>query len=197
LEAIVGALPIDCGGVSYDERLLLRLQDRARVFAFMPDATEPPPEVRVATFIDAVQGRAEKAGTDELVERLALKPLLRARVGELSRGEKRRLMLFAALYRNRPVAVLDEPLGVFDPLQLLDVLELLRQRARAGASFVMSIHQLADAEKIAERFVVLDGGRVLASGSLSELRDRVRCPDASLETVFLRLLRMSATDAAA
>ena len=61
----------------------------------------------------------------------------------------------------------------------------------------MSIHQLADAEKIASRFVVLDGGRLLASGSLGELRERIRAPDASLETVFLQLLRMSATDAAA
>jgi ABC-2 type transport system ATP-binding protein len=84
--------------------------------------------------------------------------------------------------------VLDEPLGTFDPLQLLDVIEVLRDRARAGVALLLSVHQLSDAEKIASRVVILDQGRVIAAGTISELRARVALPEASLEQIFLRLL---------
>ena len=99
------------------------------------------------------------------------------------------MQLFAALCTNRPVIVLDEPLGTFDPLQLLGVLDLLRERAAAGTSLLLSVHQMSDAEKIASRVLILDAGRALACGSLAELRARAGVPDASLEAAFLALLR--------
>jgi len=186
LEAIVGILPVAAGRVRYQGRLISRLRDRARVLAFMPDAAEPPAEVRVGAFIDGVRSRG---GDEDLLVALALTRLRPALIGELSRGERRRLLLFAALASGRPVIILDEPLGVFDPLQLVDVVDVVRQRARRGGSFLMSIHQMADAEKIATEIVLLDAGRVIAAGSLAKLREQVAGPTASLEDVFLRLLQ--------
>lgn len=189
LEAIIGILPVAAGQVRYRGQIVSRLRDRARIFAFMPDAAEPPPEVRVGAFIDQVRSGSSWDGDDELLVALALSRLRTALVGELSRGEKRRLLLFGALSSERPVIVLDEPLGVFDPLQLIDVLDVIRERARCGGSFLISVHQMADAEKIASEIVLLDAGRVIAVGSLAELREQVACPSASLEDVFLRMLR--------
>jgi ABC-2 type transport system ATP-binding protein len=110
-------------------------------------------------------------------------------VGELSRGEKRRVSLFAALCTNRPFALLDEPLGTFDPLQLLDVLDVLRECARMGTALLLSAHQMSDAEKIASRILILDQGRVMALGSMTELRAQVARPLASLEEIFLCMLQ--------
>jgi len=98
-------------------------------------------------------------------------------------------LLYGALCAARPVTVLDEPLGVFDPLQLEDVLVVLRARARAGTALLLSVHQMSDAEKIASRVLVLDAGRMVAFGPLAELRARVGRADASLEDIFIALLR--------
>ena len=111
------------------------------------------------------------------------------RAGRLSRGEKRRVALFAALCTARPVVILDEPLATFDPLQLLEVLPVLRERAGAGTALLLSVHQMSDAEKVASQILVLDGGAVVAFGALAALRARVDRSDASLEVVVLELLR--------
>ncbi len=189
LESTVGFLPAT-GTVSWKGTLIATLAARARVFSYMPDDAEPPAEVRVSTLL-AHAVRFAGAPPDRaapLEQRLGLGALRRARAGELSRGEKRRLQLFTALCTTRPVIILDEPLGTFDPLQLRAVVELLRERATSGASLLMSVHQMSDAEKLASRILILDSGRLLALGTLDELRARVGAPGAPLETLFLRLL---------
>jgi ABC-type multidrug transport system ATPase subunit len=197
LEAVVGVLPLAAGRLRYQGQPIGGFRDRARVFAFMPDAAEPPAEVRVAAFIEHARRSAGSTGaSDELLAALTLTPLRRALVGELSRGEKRRLMLFGTLCSSRPVVVLDEPLGVFDPLQMIGIVDVLRKRAGAGVSFLMSIHQMADAEKIASRIVLLDSGRLIAVGSLADLRAQIASPTAPLEEVFLRILQTKVAHAA-
>jgi ABC-type multidrug transport system ATPase subunit len=190
LEAVLGAVRADSGTVEFQARTLRSFPARARVFSFMPDDADPPAEVRVSTLIAYAErfGRASAERAQHLAERMGLFGLGSARAGELSRGEKRRVSLFTALCTDRPVVVLDEPLGTFDPLQLLDVIEVLHESANAGAALLLSVHQLSDAEKLAGRILILDQGRMVASGTLSEMRSQVARPGASLEEVFLAIL---------
>jgi ABC-2 type transport system ATP-binding protein len=191
LEAVLGFLPAEAGRIRHHGVEIGSLPKRAQVFSYMPDEAEPPAEVSVQTLLEhAVRyGRAPNATAEDLKQRLGLSALMGARAEELSRGEKRRVSLFGALCSNRPVLVLDEPLGAFDPLQLLDVLAVLNDRARAGAALLISVHQMSDAEKIASRVLLLHEGRVLAFASLAHLRSRMDRPQASLEEIFLILLR--------
>jgi ABC-type multidrug transport system ATPase subunit len=191
LEATLGLLPMASGYVSFDGRPLLDLPARARVFSYMPDDAEPPPEVHVRTLVAHAKrfGRPPGRLADWLVERLGLSMIVAERAGRLSRGQKRRVLLFLALCTSRPIVVLDEPTGAFDPLQLLDVLAVLRERAAAGVTLLLSVHQMSDAEKIATRVLVLDAGTVIAYGTLAELRERASRADGSLEDVVLELLR--------
>jgi ABC-type multidrug transport system ATPase subunit len=191
LEAILGLLPPASGCVTFGRQSLRDLEARARVFSYMPDEAEPPPEVRVETLVAHAErfGRPPPRMAADLVAQLGLKLLLRERVGRLSRGQKRRVLLFSALCTSRPVVVLDEPLAAFDPLQLLDVLPVLRQRAAAGITLLLSAHQMTDAEKIASRVLVLDAGTAIACGTLGELRAQTGRADGSLEDVVLDLLR--------
>ncbi|HVE81316.1 MAG TPA: ABC transporter ATP-binding protein [Myxococcales bacterium] len=190
LEAILGELP-STGAIHFDGRPLRTLRERAPVLSWMPDQAEPPAEVEISALLALVRkhGRAPPALAAELEERLHLGPLRCARAGELSRGEKRRVLLFSALCTDRPVVVLDEPLGTFDPLQLLDVCEVLRARAASGAALLLSVHQMADAEKIAGRLLLLDQGEAVAFGALDQLRAQAGRPGAPLEQVFVELLR--------
>jgi ABC-2 type transport system ATP-binding protein len=135
-------------------------------------------------------GGAPASLGDELEQRLGVARLASARAGELSRGEKRRVALFAALATARPVIVLDEPLGAFDPRQMIDVLDVLRGRARGGAALLVSVHQMSDAEKLADKLLLVDEGRLLAAGTFDELAARAGAR--SLEAVFLALLEAHA-----
>jgi ABC-2 type transport system ATP-binding protein len=189
LDGVLGFIPRASGRVTWGGKPLDTLSQRAKVFSSMPDDADPPAEVSVATLMAHAQrfGAPPARVADPLEDRLGLTQLRTARAGELSRGERRRLQLYGALCTSRPVIVLDEPLGTFDPLQLLDVLALLRERAAAGTSLLLSVHQMTDAEKIASRVLILDAGKVLALGTLDELRSRSGAD--SLEQIFLALLR--------
>jgi ABC-2 type transport system ATP-binding protein len=197
LEAVLGFLPGMRGQVAFAGRPIRGLHASARVFSCLLDDAQPPAEVRVATLIAHATrfGRPPLGLAVDLADNLDLERLARRRVGTLSRGERRRVALFGALCTSRPVVVLDEPLGTFDPLQLIEVLGALRRRAQNGTALLLSVHQLADAEKIAGRVLVLDGGRSLAFATLAELRSRMAAPAASLEDVFLALLRAVGDDA--
>lgn len=190
LETVAGLRRPDRGRVRMGDTVLAGLADHARVFSFMLDEAELPAEVRVEALLRFAERRsgapAELAAA--LRQGLGLWPLCGARAAELSRGERRRVALFDALCTRRPVIVLDEPFGVFDPRQLLDILALVQKRAAAGHALLLSVHQMSDAEKLAARCLLLRQGRVVALGTLAELQARAGLPGASLEAIFLALL---------
>ncbi len=194
LECMLGLRRADAGVVRRDACTLSSWRDRAETFAYMPDDAELPAELTVSHVLDHAR-RLARAPADlvrALTTRLDLSTLGSARAGELSRGERRRVGLFQALCTSCPVIVLDEPFGAFDPLQLRSILELVRERASTGTAIVASVHQMADAEKIADRVLILASGRVVAFGSPDELRARAaaakqggRNPPRTLEDIFV------------
>jgi ABC-type multidrug transport system ATPase subunit len=189
LEAIVGLRPVATGRVSVGGRDLVRFADHARAFSFLPDAGRLPTEATVETLVQhamSLGARAKLAPT--LRERLAIEPLLEKTIDVLSRGEHQRVALFCALVLERPIVALDEPFAAFDPLQLRSVFDVVRDVARASTAVIASIHQLGDAETIADRFLLLSGGRSIAFGDLSSLRARAGLSSGSLEQTFVALL---------
>jgi len=190
LETVAGLRIPDTGTVSAHGRVLAGLADFARVFSFLLDEAELPEEVTVSTLLAHAQkcSRAPADLAESLMNALDLAPLRSARGRELSRGERRRVALFSALCTTRPVVILDEPLGVFDPRQQLGILRLLKERAKAGTALLLSVHQMSDAEKLADRLLLLCDGQALACGTLDDLRTLASMPHASLEAVFLGLL---------
>jgi len=189
IEAIAGLRPDATGSVALGGRALATFRDRASAMSFMPDEAVLPEETTLATAL------ALGAGAP-LVERFDLGALLGARAREISRGESKRAQLCAALALGRPVVLLDEPFVALDPLQLRSLLPMFRDAAR-DAAVVVTIHQMSTAELVADRLLLLAGGRAIAFGTLDELRERASAPGAHLDEVFLRLLdRSGATHAA-
>ena len=188
LEAIAGLRPSQAGALRIRNRELVRFAEFARTFSFLPDACALPAEASVQTLIDHASARASgNVATRPLLEGLSVEPLLSKPVGILSRGEHQRVALYCTLALGRPVALLDEPFSVFDPLQLQRVLATVRG-VMGSTSIIASIHQLADAERIADRVLLLANGKMVAFGDLTDLRDRVGNAAGSLETVFVSLL---------
>jgi ABC-type multidrug transport system ATPase subunit len=190
LEVVVGQQPPSTGTVLGRGAPLTGLAARSRTMAWVAADSQPTPEARVELLLReaARHGRADDARRAELTRRLSLGGLLRARAGELSRGEQRRLALAEALLLGRPLVVLDEPLGAFDPLQLREVIAVLQGEAARGVGLLVSVHQLGDADKLADHVLLLHEGKVLASGERSEIAAGAGRPGGSLEEVFLALL---------
>jgi ABC-2 type transport system ATP-binding protein len=112
---------------------------------------------------------------------------LRKRVSALSKGFGRRLMLALALITPQPVLLMDEPFDGFDLKQTREIMAVLRTVAARGRTLVLAIHQLLDAERVCDRFVLLADGKMRGVGTLDERRARIGQPAAGLEDVFLEL----------
>ena len=108
----------------------------------------------------------------------------------LSQGMRQRLALAAALVHRPRVLVLDEPMVGLDPEGALELRRLVRSLAADGVTVFLSTHSLAVAEELCGRIGIIDRGRLVAVGTLADLRARARPDDgaASLETVFFDVL---------
>jgi ABC-2 type transport system ATP-binding protein len=187
-QTLAGITPATRGTVSIHDEVV-EPAHRKRWLYFMPDDIRPWPDQTVQWALRFMAGLHDAPGAAlrGVVASLALEPLLGARLGELSKGEHRRVLLAAALLTPQPVLMLDEPFDGLDLRQTRDVMEVLRGHAAGGRTLFLSIHQLTDAARICDRLVLLSGGRTVGEGTLGELRATAGVPDGGVEEVFLAL----------
>jgi lipooligosaccharide transport system ATP-binding protein len=119
-------------------------------------------------------GRLVAKRADELLAFAQLEDKGKAKVDSLSGGMKRRLTIARALINDPRVLLLDEPTTGLDPALRLSFYEIVQELAQRGATVLLSSHALSELEERAERVIIMDRGRVVADGSVSELR-RVAC----------------------
>jgi ABC-2 type transport system ATP-binding protein len=187
LAIVAGLIPADAT-IGWGGRALDFVAMEHTIF-LLPDGIVPWAEHRVhevVRFWRRLHGRTS-ADAARRIDDVSLRALLGRRVRELSKGERKRLLVALALLASQPVLMLDEPFDGLDLRQARDVAALLRAESRAWRTIVLSMHQLADAPRVCDRLALLDGGRVVAEGSLDELRAAARLPDAPMEEVFLAL----------
>jgi ABC-2 type transport system ATP-binding protein len=132
-----------------------------------------------------------QARIERLLDLFPLAGVLDGVTGAYSRGNKQKLVILAALLHEPRVLVVDEPIVGLDPESALAVRSLVREFAegRGGAVFVCT-HTLAFAEAVCHRVGLLRGGRLVAEGDLSTLRQQSGLPGASLEALYLHLARV-------
>lgn len=166
----------------------LRRRRLARLVAYVPQHPELPPEMTVGDYV--LLGRTPHIGylrmeTDadrricaELLDRLALSPMAGRTLATLSGGELQRIVLARVLAQQAPVLLLDEPTSALDLGRRVDALELIDELRRERSLTVLSaVHDLTLAGQFADRLMLLDEGRVAATGPpASVLRDDVLAP---------------------
>ena len=104
-----------------------------------------------------------------------------------SRGMRRKIALSGALIHNPQVVLLDEPTLGLDPRSARLMKDILRGLCDAGATVFLSTHILEIAERMCDRFAIIDHGKVIALGTMDELRDMGRSASGTLEDIFLAL----------
>ena len=170
-ECVAGLLP-------YDGQV-----DSHQLF-YIPDAIRPWPDQTVRWTLELTARMFETTLNETLLDDLDLIALQHATVKSLSKGEAKRLDIALGLAVPRTVLLLDEPFDGLDLRQTRQVMDVLRRDAANGRTLVLSIHQLSDAARACDRFLLLDHGRSVAEGTLDELTSK---HGPTLEEVFLAL----------
>jgi ABC-2 type transport system ATP-binding protein len=129
-----------------------------------------------------------EARAQELLGWLGLTPHINERCEGFSRGMRQKVALAGALIHDPQLIILDEPLTGLDAGSARTVKNVLRERVRAGGTVVMTTHILEVAERMASRIGVIAHGRLIAEGTLEELRLRTGAASSSLEETFLTLV---------
>jgi ABC-2 type transport system ATP-binding protein len=124
----------------------------------------------------------------ELLVSLGLERHLHERCEGFSKGMRQKVALAGALVHDPRLIILDEPLTGLDAVSARHVKGLLAERVQNGGTVIMTTHILEVAERMADRIGVIAAGRLLAEGTLTELRQQNGHTDTSLEELFIALV---------
>jgi ABC-2 type transport system ATP-binding protein len=123
---------------------------------------------------------------DHLIDLFEMRDFVDELCESYSQGMKQRVVFASALVHEPRVLIVDEPLVGLDPRSARIVKDLFLSQARAGVAVLMSTHLLAIAEELADTVGIIDHGRLLACGTLSQIREQAQ-HQGPLESLFLRL----------
>jgi len=180
---------IEIGGVDLARQPLVA----KRRLGYIPDRPFVYDKITGAEFLRFVAAlyNAEDASLerriDELLDVFELTPWKHELTESYSHGMRQKLIIAGALIHRPEVIVVDEPMVGLDPKGTRLLKDLFRRYVKRGGTILMSTHTLEVAESMCDRIAIMQSGRILASGTMDELRLQTASGDASLEDLFLRL----------
>jgi ABC-2 type transport system ATP-binding protein len=167
-------------------------QEARQLLAYVPDQPYLYEKLTGREFLRFVvemyglDRRQSNRRLDELIETFEMGDYVDELCENYSQGMKQRVVFASALIHDPRVLIVDEPLVGLDPRSARIVKDLFVSQARAGVAVLMSTHLLSIAEELADTIGIVDHGRMLAQGTLAELRERLQS-DGPLEDLFLML----------
>jgi ABC-2 type transport system ATP-binding protein len=195
LRMVAGLLPPDAGTIRICGIDALREPVEAkRIVAWVSDEPMIYDKLTPYEYLEFVAGLwsldADLAETRarELMDWLGLTPHAHERCEGFSKGMRQKVALAGALVHGPHVIILDEPLTGLDAGSARQVKRVLRERVAAGGTVIMTTHILEVAERMADRVGIIAGGRLIAEGTLDELRAQAGQTLSSLEDTFLALV---------
>jgi ABC-2 type transport system ATP-binding protein len=194
IRMIAGLLRPTAGSVTIDGHDLARAPEAAKAaLGFIPDRPFIYEKLTAGEFLDfhgglfGLEPRETRARATELLETFELRGWKDELVESFSHGMKQRLVMCAA-FLHRPKALLvDEPMVGLDPRGARLIKDVFRQRAAEGMAILMSTHTLEVAEEMCDRVAIIQAGRIIARGTVAELRALHGADDEKLTPLFLKL----------
>jgi ABC-2 type transport system ATP-binding protein len=180
---------IEVGGIDINRR---PLEAKARL-GFIPDRPFVYDKLTGAEFLRFAaalygqQGAVIERRIDELLELFELTRWKNELTESYSHGMRQKLIISGALVHRPEVIVVDEPMIGLDPRSARLLKDLFRQFVDRGGTVLMSTHTLEVAETMCDRIAIIHGGKIIASGTMSELQTQTSSEHLGLEDLFLKL----------
>ena len=195
LRIVAGLLRPDAGSVSVwgidalsdsiaAKRLIAWVSDEPMIY----DKLTPLEYLEFVAGLWSIDAATAEARAHELIAWLELEPHAHDRCQGFSRGMRQKVAFAGALVHEPRLLILDEPLTGLDAKSARQVKDVLAERVRSGVTVVMTTHILEVAERMADRIGIIDKGRLIAEGTLEELRCHVGKSETNLEDIFLDLV---------
>ncbi len=192
LRMVAGLLKPDSGAISiFGVDALADPVAAKRMTAWVSDEPMIYEKLTPIEYLEFVAGlwgietETAEARALDLCSWLGLAPHAQERCESFSKGMRQKVALAGALVHEPRLIILDEPLTGLDARSARLVKDVLVERVRGGATVIMTTHILEVAERMAERIGVIAHGRLIAEGTLAELRTKAGRGDSSLEDIFL------------
>jgi ABC-2 type transport system ATP-binding protein len=119
-----------------------------------------------------LDAKIRRKRAQQLMERFGLGHAMEQSVGEFSKGMKQKLALVRAMLHDPPVLLLDEPTSAMDPQSAKQVRDAILELQRDERTFLITTHNLTEAQLLADRIVIIRRGRIIASGAIDELAEQ-------------------------
>lgn len=202
LRMVTGLLRPDSGAISVfgidaladpvaAKKIMAWLSDEPMIY----DKLTPSEYLEFIAGLWGVDAGAAEARARDLLRWLDLEPHAHERCEGFSKGMRQKVALAGALVHEPRLIILDEPLTGLDAGSARQVKNVLRERVRQGCTVIMTTHILEVAERMADRIGVIAGGKLIAQGTLDELRRQAGKGGTSLEDTFLTLVGQDAAAA--
>jgi len=195
IRLIAGVLPPSSGRIWIDGvELLAEPEEARRRIGFIPDRPylhEKLTGLEFLEFVGGIYGLERREGVRrarDLMAQYELDAFSDALVEGYSHGMKQRLVLCATLLHEPRVLVVDEPMVGLDPRGARQVKDVFRNLGLEGRTVFLSTHSLDVAEEVCDRIAIITHGRLVALGTVAELRAQAATGDADLEAVFLKIV---------
>src|SRR4249919_3062764 len=195
LRMVAGLLAPDQGAISvFGIDALADPVEAKRIMAWVSDEPMIYDKLTPFEYLEFVAGlwgieaRAAERRATELMDWLGLSPHAHERCEGFSKGMRQKVALAGALVHDPKLIILDEPLTGLDAGTARQVKDVLRARVREGGTVIMTTHILEVAERMADRIGVIARGRLIAEGTLDDLRRQTGETATSLEDTFLTLV---------
>lgn len=147
--------------------------------------------IEVTALAYGVELTTALARAEKLLKTFRLQDKLDWFPANFSKGMKQKVMIICAFLTEPSLYIIDEPFLGLDPLAINDLIQLMLEMKKSGASILMSTHILSTAEKFCDKFIVLHEGQVVADGDLVALREQFKLPQASLDEIYIALTQES------
>ncbi|MEW6104485.1 MAG: ATP-binding cassette domain-containing protein [bacterium] len=133
-------------------------------------------------FVASIRG-VDKKRIEDVGNLCNISPVLTKRIGNLSRGFRQRVALTSVLLHNPPVLILDEPTSGLDPVQIKEIHSLIVELGKEK-TILLSTHILSEVEKVCDRVIIINKGKIVASIVIKELAEEKK----KLEEIFLEVI---------
>jgi ABC-2 type transport system ATP-binding protein len=194
IKMITGILKMTSGAIRIDGTDISEEPIAAkRKMTYVPDTPDVQKKLKGIEYVNFIADMYDvskedrKARTAEYAKLFGMTDALYNPISGYSHGMQQKIVLIGALITDPQLLVLDEPMVGLDPKSSYNLKELMKRRVAQGKTVFFSTHVLEVAEKFCDRVAIIANGKLIAQGTLEELRAQVPSGDVSLEQIFLEL----------